>query len=64
MKKVHEGLSILLRYQPEGGEFHAEHDEIFAAGPAPQEMASGDARRLRELGWDYSVKFESWKKFT
>jgi hypothetical protein len=52
-RELAEALAIFDRYMPEGeyGEFHAEHDQIWA-GPNDYEAVSPeDIARLEELGW-------------
>lgn len=62
MKKIYEGLQILLKYEPEGG-MSAEHDEVFADGPSPANMSAEDVEKLEELGWRFQPEFDSWRAF-
>ena len=63
MKTIHEGLTILLRYDPEG-DFSAEHDEVYAGGGHPDEMEPDDVAKLLELGWRWDESMDSWVCFT
>jgi 3-deoxy-D-manno-octulosonate 8-phosphate phosphatase KdsC-like HAD superfamily phosphatase len=40
----------------------AEHDEIFVA-VIGREVMPADAKRLKQLGWEYDKSFEAWKSF-
>ncbi len=63
MKKVAEGLQILLKYDPDGG-CCAEHDEFYAGNDCPPEkMTPEDVARLDELGWLWDADLPSWMKF-
>lgn len=61
MKHIFEGLSILLKYVPEGS-CCAEHDVLYAEGP--QEVSPDDRDRLLSLGWRWDVNAGSWARFT
>jgi len=63
VKNMHAGLTILLKYDPDGG-FMAEHHEVYTGGPLPQELSKEDAAELDRLGWFWSDDYESWMKFT
>ena len=61
MKKIYEGLGILLKYAPNGS-CDAQHDELFAEGP--RGVSEEDAVKLAELGWRWDQQIDSWAKFT
>lgn len=48
-----EAFQIFAKYDPEGTDVAAEHDEMWA-GPDPSVVSPEDKARLEELGWrDY-----------
>lgn len=63
MKKIHEGLGILLKYG--NGDIAAEHDEIWAGhrNATPDKMEKADVKRLKALGWAYEDDM-GWRHFT
>ena len=63
-QKVMEGISIIMRYEP-NSEFAASHDEIWFGGPtAYAKMSQDEHKRLRELGWMWVASYDSWRHFT
>lgn len=62
MKKVFEGLRILIKYDPNGS-FSTERDKILCGGPNPDSLPEDEARQLDELGWYWSREYECWSKF-
>ena len=51
MKRILEGLQILLKYFPVG-DFSADHDQVWAGGDLEAvEISESDKVRLEELGW-------------
>jgi hypothetical protein len=62
MRKVFEGLQILMKYDPEG-DCCAEHDEFFASHFPPEKMEEADAKKLCDLGWLWDESLPAWKKF-
>jgi len=62
MKKIHAGLTILLKYGD--GHICAEHDEIFAGSDkaTPETMSKEDLDALEELGWSWHDT-DSWHHF-
>lgn len=63
VKAILEGLQILIKYDPDGS-FNAEHDEVFAGGPPPDDMTLEDVKRLHDLNWRWKPDFPCWAKFT
>ncbi|MBU3935806.1 hypothetical protein KJ909_03975 [Patescibacteria group bacterium] len=66
MRKVHEGLGILLKYIKEGATagFCAEHDQIYAHCPESGEgMSEEDRTRLDALGWHWNEFDDCWIKW-
>lgn len=61
--KIIDGLKILLKYHP-NAEVDAQHDMLYAAGPAPEKIAEDDRTELQNLGWTYNVREASWGRFT
>lgn len=66
MKEFIAGLNILLSYAPPSTnpQMGAEHDEIFADGPAPEKMRPEHAKHLEALNWRWDATLPSWRKFT
>lgn len=62
MKDLHEVLTILLGYRPEGTA-SARGDSVYMAGPEPSGLRPEHARRLKELGCSYDEEYESWHIF-
>ncbi len=62
MKRVYEGLAVLVKYDP-NGYFAAEHDEIFAGGPEPIRITEEDLATLKKLGWSWDESLPAWHKF-
>jgi hypothetical protein len=61
MKKILEGLQILSKYFP-NGDFHGEHDQVWAGGELDEiEISKEDKERLEELGW--FIDEESYSHF-
>lgn len=61
MKEIIEGLTILLKYAPDG-ECHAEHDILYAA-PEVEHVSPEDAERLKQLHWSWDSANRSWRIF-
>lgn len=61
MKKIAEGLNILLKYAPTG-EVQPAHDVIYASGP--QKVSPLDAAYLRKIGWRWDDANGCWAVFT
>lgn len=64
MQQIHDGLAILLKYEPDGGDVCAEHDEFFAGHIPPDKMSTVDLDSLAILGWRWDADVESWRLFT
>jgi hypothetical protein len=63
MRKIFEGLKILLKYDPDG-DADAQHDELFASDVPPDKMEPDDVKQLTDLGWRWDTRLTSWRKFT
>jgi hypothetical protein len=64
MKEVCDGLTILMKYCPDG-EFEVQDDVCFADPDITPEMVSEeDAVALNKLLWFWNSKFECWAHFT
>lgn len=61
MKKVYDGLAILLKYEPDGN-ISVDHDIIYSGGGDPSEMDAEDLQNLENLGWFWNPDFDSWAK--
>lgn len=63
-RSVARGLQILNGYKSDGEtwECDAQHDELHATGPAPEDLSGEDAKELRDLGWLWTGT--SWRRFT
>lgn len=59
MKKVYEGLAILLKYDPDG-DIAAHHDQILTGGPSPSEASKEDLDALEKLGWRFDLHENCW----
>ncbi len=65
MKRIYEGLGILLKYcSTEDADCCAEHDILYAAGPSVEDISAEDFARLDDLGWSYDESLTSWCIFT
>jgi hypothetical protein len=64
MRRVHEGLSTLLRYSDQFYEGKVGHEdgEIVASGPLPTEMDHSDVRHLEKLGWTWRSPYWRFKR--
>lgn len=62
MKRIYDGLTILLKYDPEG-DCAAEHDVLYAGGGDPKEMSPEDLAKLDELGWHWDEDLDSWAHY-
>ena len=64
MRNVHAGLGILLKYIKEPHpNISADHDVIYAAGPAPDEGVNEvDLAELEKLGWRWDESVDCWRK--
>lgn len=63
MRRVFEGLQILLKYNSEGY-FCAQHDQIFTEGAGrvlPENISEEDKKVLKDNGWFW--EHGSWTKF-
>lgn len=61
MKEILEGLQILSKYFPDG-DFHGEHDQIWAGGEIKEgTILDEDMKRLEELRW--FIDEESYSHF-
>lgn len=63
MQKVRDGLSILLKYNPDG-DTAADHDIIYAASIPMKNIAADDLKQLDDLGWFWDQQYECWAHFT
>lgn len=64
MKDVVDGLTILMKYDPNGGA-EAQHDILFATPKITKDAVSDeDAKTLDDLGWHWSDEFDCWARFT
>ena len=63
MKNVITGLTILLRYDPQG-DICAEHDVIYAGHDVdPSRMTADDLADMEKAHWKYDTDIPSWRKF-
>lgn len=62
MKRIYDGLMILLKYEPDG-DCAAEHDVFYAGSIDPKEITPEDLKALETLGWFYDNTLESWLTF-
>jgi hypothetical protein len=64
MRRVHEGLSMLLRYTDQFYEGKVSHDgdAIVASGPVPTEMDHSDVSHLEKLGWTWCSPYWRFKR--
>ena len=63
MKRIVEGLNILSKYS-DGGDFSAEHDQIWAGSDASNmDISEEDLERLEELNWFLDEEYDSWSHF-
>lgn len=60
LKNLRKGLTILLRYAPEGGCW-SQLDEMCAAGRDPDGMTVEDVAELTRLGWHWDVEHDCWR---
>lgn len=61
LNKIRLGLEILENHG--ATEMAAEHDILYANGPAPDKLPAGDIGQLEKLGWFWDAKLESWSHF-
>jgi len=65
MRKLKEGLEILLKYCDDGNmDYSAQHDRIFFSPNTPQCMSKVDLNRLDELGFHFSDTYECFYIYT
>ena len=58
-----EAFTIFDKYMPDEAAVQPDHDIIYA-GPKPEDVATADLVRLRELGWHPDLKLDCFYKFT
>jgi hypothetical protein len=65
MKRIYDGLAILMKYTKGDGDFSAEHDEVWAGSDdaIPANMDPHDLQRMKALGWTYEEDM-GWHHFT
>ena len=65
MREVIDGLTVLAKHvDADKAYVSAEHDELWAQGPAPDRLPREDAARLEGLRWRWDEAYERWHKFT
>lgn len=67
MRDIRRGLEILEKFQDDATDpcaVDAQHDELFAAGPAPEKLNAEDRTELSRLGWSWHADLECWSSFT
>ncbi len=66
LSTVIEGLKILQKYEGDDDlcAVRAEHDVIYAGGPAGNAFTAEDLVELEELGWHWDADVDSWRRFT
>lgn len=62
MKRIAEGLQIFLSYNPDAT-VSGDNDKLYADGPPPKRMRPAHPERLKDLGWVWDEKFDSWSHF-
>ncbi len=64
-KQVYDGLSILLKYEPEG-DVATDHEILYGPGPGPDvgEISEEDLKRLDGLRWWWHPDEDCWAIFT
>lgn len=66
MKRILEGLQILIKYCSNGnGDLSAEHDVIYTSprNASEVEMNEDDKKKLDELGWFIDEENDCWCHF-
>ena len=63
MKRLFNGLGVLLKYDPDG-DTCAEHDLIYCGGVSPDKMTEEDLKILEDSGFFYDEDDAGWNKFT
>lgn len=65
MRELHEGIGILLMYEPADAapNCDAQHDELFMGGPEPEKLSAEHRDRLEALSFRWT-EYDSWAVFT
>lgn len=64
MKRLYEGLGILMKYTP-NGDTCADHDIIWAAPDVKEDtLSEEDTKRMHALGWQWDSPAGSWAFLT
>jgi hypothetical protein len=63
MKQMAAGLTILMKYDPEGS-CSAEHDILYAGPDEQGKVSEEDQKKLEDLGWHWDEQFDCWARFT
>jgi len=62
MEEIFEGLKILMNYG--NADFTAAHDQIYTGSTeSVTDMGARDKKKLEELGWFLSARFDCWSHF-
>jgi hypothetical protein len=63
MLRLYNGLSILLKYDPNGECSIDRNDECIYCGPNHNNLSLEDLKTLEELNWFWEETYECWGKF-
>ena len=62
IKEVVDGLTIMMKYDPEGDFGGAAFDVIYGSTIDPDKVDAQDTAKLKELGWHWDKTYDSWLK--
>lgn len=63
MKQLHEGVKILMEYEPEAYSLVAEHDQFWCGNTPPYRMTETERGNMEKFGWIWDEDIGGWYIF-